>query len=159
MKYLLFVALALATVPAAAQMQPPPPVHFKGANTILVATTDSVRAAWQLAQANLLAKGYSVAQSNEALHSFSSVPKPVGNGRQLTITGYARRTAGGSEIAYSGFYSYEIVTVATLASTTINRPISWGGGGLGVDTKMFERIEAVAQAYPRRSKPLDYQRR
>jgi len=158
MKIALLVGLLLATLPALAQMQPPPPAHFKGANAIIVTTTDSVDLAWHTILETLLGKGYTVATKDAVLHTFATAPKNLGaTSQQLTITGFVRHGASGqAEISLSGRHNYVTAMVYTLATATAAQPVAWRGGAPGVDTTMFELVEAVAADYPRQSKPLNY---
>ena len=168
MKSFLLAVLCLLTPPALAQMQPTMPTKaelaaadgtapVKGTNTIVLATADSVNVAWRTIRQMLLSKGFSLAQNDEGLHSFTTAPKAIPSNRQLTITGFVQAAADGkTEILLSGSYSYVTVLLFSYNAATLTRPLVWEGGALGEDTAMFKLMQAVALAYPRLGMPLRY---
>lgn len=148
MKYLL-VGLGLLFGRAAFGQQQPVgvevPAPFKGANTILIHTPDSIDAALDKLARALIVSGIEPDKIDSHIGYLTTKPKPVG---QLTPAAFqyraiASREPGGTLLAITGAY-----TVQMSLARSMTQPMYWVKGNMLQAKLCFVTIQPAAEAYP-----------
>jgi hypothetical protein len=155
MKHYLLAGLLLAAVPAVAQTAPTDselrasgaesPVPFKGANIILVHTTDSMRVAVKNMARALIVAGIEPDKIDSDIGYLTTKPKPVGTLSPATFQYkiVASPEPTGTVLSITGDYTVKVNLVNSLTSTMF-----WSKGNIAQGRQCFALIEPVAQAYP-----------
>jgi hypothetical protein len=147
MKSFLLAAYLLGSLSTLAQTTPMPAVGvevttpFKGANVLLLHTTDSASTALKNLGRLLVKNGYSIDKLDLQLGYLTTADPTVAAGHTTyDYKAVADPEKGGTVLSISGRY-----TTVTGFAAVVSGPVAYGKGNAG---KGFTAIEPVAQAYP-----------
>jgi dihydrofolate reductase len=110
---------------------------FKGANVIVITTTDSTEAAWQTFGQTLASNGFAIKNADKNLLTLTTEPLAVGEGGQVV----ANAVAKGNTIELRG-----AITVPVVSRNTW--PMEYRGSAGNTHMRAWRKLDAAAKAYP-----------
>lgn len=155
MKAYLLAGLLIGTAPALVQKAAPPPVTgqesakpFKGANVILVSTSDSAAVAYKKIAAAILGAGYTIDRADKELGFISTKPRPTPklNGLHAIRIAIMPMPAGASIQLRSSFSMPGAAAVSPIMAGELETTFRGSNGSLFMIC--WNELQRLAQSYP-----------